>query len=259
MWKIDTSGAGEQVSRGVAGMRTFKPKTGPFQEGIYYDLVDVENIASDELHRVGLFPPGPEPVQVERFLMKRHGITPDYDDLPAGVLGYTKFGRRGAEEVVISRSLADERSQVAERRINSTLAHEAGHILLHGHLFAMQPPTKAPVMFRDEIDFGNQRILCKTDSLAVASGTGGNSGYDGRWWEVQANMMIGALLLPRSLVMTALGQFVSSSSLLGIPRLDEDRREEAARSLAEVFDVNPEVARRRIGAIFSTPDKQLTF
>lgn len=240
-------------------MRSFKPTTGPFQEGIYYDLEDVENIASDELHRVGLFPPQPEPVQVERFIVKRHGITPDYDDLPVGVLGYTKFGRRGAEEVVVSRLLADERSQVSERRINSTLAHEAGHILLHGHLFAMQPPTKTPVMFRDEIEFSNRRILCKTDTLAMSSGAGGGSGYDGRWWEVQANMMIGALLLPRSLVMTALDQFMSSSSLLGIPRLDEDRREEAARCLAEVFDVNPVVARIRMGDIFSEPDNQLTF
>ena len=240
-------------------MRSFKPKTGPFQEGIFYELEDVENIASDELHKVGLFPTSPGPIQVERFMRKRHGITPDYDDLPAGVLGYTKFGRRDAEEVVISSALADERSRVAERRINSTLAHEAGHILLHGHLFAMQPPTKAPAVFRDEVEFSNQRILCKTNTLAVASGTGGNSGYDGRWWEVQANMMIGALLLPRSLVMSALDQFVSSSGLLGIPRLNVDKREEAARSLAEVFDVNPVVARIRISEIFSESDNQLTF
>ena len=240
-------------------MRSFKPRTGPFQEGIYYDLEDVEKIANDELHSVGLFPSSPEPIQVERFIRKRHGITPDYDDLPTGVLGYTGFGRKGAEEVVISRLLADERGQVSERRINSTFAHEAGHILLHGHLFAMQPPAKAPVMFRDEVEFSNQRILCKTDTLAMSSVVGGESGYDGRWWEFQANMMIGALLLPRSLVISALRQLLSHSSRIGIPKLDNDKAEEAAQSLAEAFQVNPVVARRRLGEIFSEPSNQLTF
>ena len=240
-------------------MRSFKPRTGPFQEGIYYDMADVESIANDELHSVGLFPSSPEPIQAERFIMKRHSITPDYDDLPAGVLGYTRFGRNGADEVVISRLLADERNQVSERRINSTLAHEAGHILLHGHLFAMQPPTKVPIMFTDEVEFSNKRILCKTDTLAMSFGAGGESSYDGRWWEFQANMMIGALLLPRSLVISALGQLLSYSSRIGIPKLDVDRREEAALSLSETFDVNPVVARIRLGEIFSEPDNQLTF
>ena len=239
-------------------MRTYTPKTGPFREGVFYEDQDIENIATDELRRVNLLPSVPEPIRVERFIEKRLGLTPEYDDLPEGILGYTKFGSRGAMKVVVSRSLSDEGGQVAERRVNSTLAHEAGHILLHGHLFAMQPKMNAPTMFRDEVEFGNQRILCKSDTLTATAGAGRVSGYDGRWWEVQANKMIGALLLPRSLVRSSLSHLLSSPSRLGVRKLDSDKREEAAHILADRFDVNPVVGRRRIVEVFSETDQQLT-
>ena len=240
-------------------MRTFRSQTGPFREGIYYESDEIEAIASDELHGVGLFPPVPQPIRVERFISRRFGITPQYDDVPAEVLGFTRFGPKGAEEVVISRALSDEGSQASERRVSSTLAHEAGHVLLHGHLFAMQPLMNVQVMFKDEVEFGSQKILCKIDTLGVSAEPGSDSGYDGRWWEFQANMMIGALLLPRSLVISALGQLLSSSSRIGIVKLDVEKREEAVQYLAEAFDVNPVVARIRLGEIFSQADNQLTF
>src|SRR5713226_7829376 len=62
----------------------------------------------------------------------------DYDDLPQQILGYTQFGPRGVERIVVSRRLAEEDSDVARRRDRATLAHEAGHGLLHAHLFALE-------------------------------------------------------------------------------------------------------------------------
>ena len=110
------------------------------------------------------------------------------------MLGYTRFGWNGPVEVVVSRTLSDEGSSTAERRVNSTLAHEAGHILLHSHLFATQPSSWSSNMFREEVEFSNKKILCKTDVVGLSSNAGGSAGYDGRWWEFQANKMIGALL-----------------------------------------------------------------
>lgn len=239
-------------------MRTYKPRTGPFLEGVYYEDQDFEDIAIDELRKADLLPSAPEPIRIERFIGKRNGITPDYNDLPPGVLGYTRFGWNGPVEVVVSRTLSDEESSTAERRINTTLAHEAGHILLHSHLFAMQPSSWTSNIFREEVEFSNKKILCKTDVVGLLSNSGGSARYDGRWWEFQANKMIGALLLPRPLVMASLNHLLSRPSLLGIRKLDTEKREEAARWLAEVFDVNPEVGRRRISEMFNQADNQLT-
>lgn len=239
-------------------MRTYKPRTGPFLEGVFYENHDFEDIAIDELRKVDLLPATPEPIRIERFIEKRNRITPEYSDLPFGVLGYTRFGRDGPVEVVVSRTLSDEGSSTAERRINSTLAHEAGHILLHSHLFAMQPSSRSSNMFREEVEFGNKRILCKTDVVGLSSNPEGSAGYDGRWWEYQANRMIGTLLLPRPLVMASLDHLLSRPSLFGIRKLDAEKREEAARLLAKEFDVNPEVGRRRIDEMFNQPEEQLT-
>jgi hypothetical protein len=73
--------------------------------------------------------------------------------------------------------------------------------------------------------------------------------YKGEWWEYQANRAIGALLLPRSLVSSALREFTDSSGGLDIPTLLPGNREPAARHLADVFDVNPAVARLRLSEI----------
>ena len=240
-------------------MTTFKPKTGPFTEGVYYEDQDFENIAVDELRKAGLLPSIPEPIRIERFIEKRNSITPTYDDLPPGVLGYTRFGWYGALEVVVSKDLSDEGSRTSERRVNTTLAHESGHILLHSHLFAMQPSMNASRMFRDDVEFGNRKILCRANTVELSPDAGSNSGYDGRWWEYQANRMIGALLLPRSLVTACIGHLLSSPSFLGVRKLNPDKREEAALCLAEGFDVNPAASRRRLAEIYKPTDNQLTF
>ena len=46
------------------------------------------------------------------------------------------FGTAGPTRIVVDRGLAEFDSIVAERRISTTLAHEAGHCLFHAHLFA---------------------------------------------------------------------------------------------------------------------------
>ena len=242
----------------ILEMKMLKARSGPFLERLYYKDSDIESIVTIELNKVGLFPTAPEPIRVDRFIEKRFGIVPQYEDIQDGILGFTRFGAKGPEEVVVSRSLSEEDSRVAERQINSTLAHEAGHMLLHGHLFALQRRAKTRLLIRDDLDVEKQTILCRPDTVGSSSALMGTHRYDGRWWEFQANMVIGVLLLPRQLVHEALDPLLVSKGLLGLRLLDDTKREEAARCLSDAFDVNPTVARIRIEKLFPiNSDRQL--
>ena len=240
-------------------MKILKTNTGPFEERPYYEGREIEAIVVDELQRTGLFPTTPQPIRVERFIEKRFGIVPTYDELPDGIMGYTMFGSNGVEELVVSRALSDEASGVSERRINTTLAHEAGHILLHGHLFALRRRGRQSVLLEDDIDEENQRILCRDSGGTASVYEYSPSRYDGRWWEYQANKVIGVLLMPLSLIDKSLDHDLVSQNRLGVRLLDERRREEAVQRLSDVFDVNPVVVRIRLGEIFPLAvDGQLT-
>ncbi len=88
--------------------------------------------------------------------------------------------------------------------------------------------------------------MCRSDAVAAYP----NREYDGRWWEYQANLAIGGLLLPKSLVKEALMSWLDSHGSLGQLFLPENRKEQAARSLADIFNVNPVVAKIRISELF---------
>jgi hypothetical protein len=233
-------------------MKTFKQKGGPFRERPYFDLNDIEMICSDELRALNLLPTEPGPIRIERFIEKRFGVSPIYEDLPDGVLGYTEFGPKGVQAIVVSRTLAEDRSTVAERRVSTTMAHEAGHGLLHAHLFALGVPQRG--LFGSDVT--GPKILCRT-AMSPAWATGKQ--YDGQWWEFQANQVIGALLLPRSLVATAVKPLLVSDGAFGLGRsLPSKEREKAATLVADVFDVNPAVARLRIQELYPAERGQLT-
>src|ERR1700722_12293716 len=116
-------------------MRTFHSKSGAIAKRPYFRPAEIDQICVDELRKVGLYPVSPEPIRIDRFVEKRFGVEPTYEDLPEGVLGFTQFGNDGVVAIVISASLDAEKGRVAERRVRTTFAHEAGHGLLHAHLF----------------------------------------------------------------------------------------------------------------------------
>lgn len=226
-------------------MRNIRGKRGPFLERPHFKLSEIEEICTDELKKAYLYPSAPQPIRIDRFIEKRFGIAPEYQELPEGVLGFTKFGLKGVEAIVVAKALDQGEGKVVERRLRSTLAHEAGHGLLHAHLFQLGEKPKS--MF-DDSD-ATPRILCRDvpDAPPVARG------YDGRWWEFQANKAIGGLLMPRGLVEAALEKFCVQAGSLGHRVLPTAKREAAARALADVFDVNPAVARLRLDDVF--PEK----
>jgi hypothetical protein len=190
----------------------------------------------EELSRQKLLPPAPGPVRIDRFIEKRFGKPHTYEALPDGVLGLTRFSSRGVEDVVISRLLEEDTSKPSERRLRTTLAHEAGHALLHAHLFVLgqQEP-----LLGDWSEQNRPKVLCRDPAL-----------YSGNWWEYQANMVMGAILLPKPLMTDAVKPYLTSEGLLGVPVLTDGARAAAARELAEVFEVNPVVVRIRLKKLF---------
>ena len=237
-------------------MKSSYSPSGPFTEKPYYTAREVEDTCTDELRKVDLLPETPQPVRIDRFIEKRFKVRITYEEVPAGVLGFTRFGPSGVEGVVISRRLAEEGTVVAERRLNTTLAHEAGHGLLHSHLFVLAH-HQLGMLFGGEVDPATPKILCRDEQVGGRAPSGRR--YDGRWWELQANMAIGPFLLPRTLVLAALFGILEARGALGRAVLPAAKRTEAARRLAEIFEVNPVVAQIRLEDIFPVgSDDQLT-
>src|SRR5580704_19787539 len=227
----------------------------PFRSGKsskqpYFTPSQIDQICCDELRKEGLFPSAPEAIRIERFIEKRLRVSPQYEDPPAGVLGFTRFGKNGVKAVVISSALDAEGGKVAERRVRTTLAHEAGHGLLHAHLFALDD---IPLHLFDEDSHSGDQILCRD----VHGDEKKAHRYDGRWWEVQANRAMGSLLCPKPLVQEAMKSFLAPAGLLALEVLAENRREEAVRALAEIFDVNPVVTRIRVAEMYPAQTGQL--
>lgn len=231
-------------------MKTFKSPNGPFVEQPYYTPNDVEAICSDELRKLGFYPSDPSPVRIDRFIEKRFDLRPTYEDLPNGLLGFTRFGAKGVEEIVITTALDAEGTRPAERRLRTTLAHEGGHGLLHAHLFVLGPRPDA--LFGDGLAKDGPKILCRDDGTPAAGG-GRKTKPPYRWWEFQANMAMGALLLPKALVAKAVTAHLEPQGMLGLPMLPASRRDLAIRELADVFDVNPVVVRIRFESLY--PEK----
>jgi hypothetical protein len=227
-------------------MKTYRVTRGPFGEQPYYEKEDIEGICSGELRKVGLLPSQPEPIRIERFIEKRFRAHPIYEELPPGVLGFTVFDQNGVKEVVISRDLVETNDKVAERRVNTTLAHEAGHALLHAHLFAFE---HQPSLFGNDPDMLGPKILCREEAVQGTRAYKQNR-YNGKWWEHQANLTIGSLLLPCSLVQIALNSLLIERGDIGSKVLIPERREEAKRMLVELFEVNLVVAKIRMDDLF---------
>lgn len=219
-------------------MKLLRSKSGQFRERPYFDEGEIDRMCADELRKAGLYPKQPGPVRIDRFLEKRF-VAPTYADLPDGLLGFTKFDAKGVVEIAIAKSLDDENTVVAERRMRSTMAHEAGHGLAHTAFIAMTNGSCA--LFAGSVN--NDSVLCRDVH-------GHGRRYSGEWWEYQANEAIGGLLLPCELVANALQPYlVEVGSLLG-HTLDPARREEAIAAIAELFNVNPAVSRIRIESMY---------
>ena len=196
-------------------MRSFRTTTSPFKKKEVYTDADFESICTDALKSADVYPTEPSPVRIERLIEKRFGIVPEFDNLNQyGAIGVTIFGSNGPTDIVIDTQLA-EQDKTTRSRYLSTLAHEAGHCLLHSHLFALHARK------------GSVACPCRQK----------DGKYSGEWWEFQANRAIGSLLLP---------EFIFREYLknLGVRKL-EDVTDDIVESAADIFGVNKPVVRIR--------------
>lgn len=219
--------------------------TCPFLSNRFIPEKRIERICSEALTSAGLMPSKAEPIRIDRFVDRHFKVTIDYDDLEhrfgEGVMGACRFNRDGkVEEILINRSLGDDQSQIGNRRHRSTLAHEVGHGLLHGELFAEK-------LKHDEEARANGWIDTDYHDSVFSEGFACRefSGSKGVWWEVQANMAMAALLLPWQLVIPFLRDNMTPSKRYweGIPIYDLTS---ACGRIADAFDVSVTMARYRI-------------
>ena len=230
-------------------MRTLRAHSGPFTERPFFPESEIERVCEAALTEAGYYPSEPSRVNIDRFIEKHFDVSPQFEDLPQGVLGYSCFDGDGMISMHIATALTDEGTRVAERRVNTTLAHEAGHGLFHSYLFGLAQDGLD--LFQSDPDVTKTRILCRDENTPQQK-------VHGRWWEIQANMAIGPLLMPRSLVVEAVKPFLTSTGLLGIGAVPEDKRESVVARLSSIFDVNPVVARIRLEGITKPSGNQLS-
>ena len=225
-------------------MKEFRARQGPFPIRLLYEVSEIDDICADALRNAKLLPAEPSPIKIDLFLERFFQVIVDYADLGEGILGSTIFNSKGAVTgFLISSRLEEEGNDWAERRIRSTLAHEGGHGLLHprlfmeeatGSLFESASPRKPTTKF-----------LCRSTDIQPAGAT---VSYNGSWWEWQANRAIGGFLLPKPLVRQALSEKLTSGAFG--PVLKSGKRKDSEKHLAEVFEVNPIVARIRLDEMF---------
>jgi hypothetical protein len=168
------------------------------------------------------------------------------------VLGFTQFGPKGVQAIVVARALDEEGTKPAERRIRTTLAHESGHGLLHAHLFVLDQKSKP--LFGDYTKPNTPKVLCRDIPNTSAAPL---PGYDKRWWEYQANRAIGAFLLPRTVVESAVAPLLSTAGLLETKTLNAAHFDRAAKLLVDTFNVNRAVAVIRLQEMYPQGDRQL--
>jgi hypothetical protein len=72
-------------------------RAGQTYKAPYFTPSQIDNMCCDELRGVGLLPSSPDPIRIDRFIEKRFNVSPQYEDLPPGVLGFTRFGKNGVK------------------------------------------------------------------------------------------------------------------------------------------------------------------
>ena len=222
----------------------------PFGRQLYFSAGEIEEICADALAASGCLPLEPSPIEIDLFIEKYFECQIFYKDIAPDVLGFAEFDSNGRVEAVgAARSLFDGGS-VGERRVRSTLAHEAGHGLLHATLFAAADESHP--LLDGNFDHERRRIMCRAEDFRRRY-----EGYDGKWWEWQANQAIGGLLLPQRLVEACVEPLLEERGALRLRELPASNRERAARVLADTFEVNRAVARIRLAVLYS-PSNQLS-
>jgi hypothetical protein len=204
---------------------------------IWYRADEIEQICVSTLEAAGLIPDLPRcDVDIEGLVEAHLGAEVDYGvTMPEDVLGYTEF--RDPPLIAVSRALTDAATASGAAggivgRWRATIAHEAAHVILHAPLFTVgadQPgqPNSRP-------------IRCPRTSFEAPT-----SSRD--WREVQANMGMAALLMPRELFdREAADAFLRRGTVMPPVSASEPWLDIVVAVLASRFKVSKQAARIRL-------------
>lgn len=242
-------------------MKMYKHRDG--DRRIWISKDQMEDRMESELVKANLMPSLDNSVVDVRTFVEGY-LKADFDDyaeLDAKTLGETEFrvGRR--PKVSINRDLTsaamddDESPPGLVGRWRATVAHEATHVIFHECLYDLRDDSGS--LF-DEVDPGDgpeqpppQRLL-RCDKVGVLF-RGGSSD----WREIQANMGMGCLLMPKSLFVAAI---VEEMKKLGVDRIDRGSTTltTLVSVLAGQFQVSKQAARIRLENLEVVTDKRQT-
>jgi hypothetical protein len=217
---------------------------------LHFSREDIEKIARDELRQVECLPKSPGPVDLEKYLSRRHGIEPRQTErLAPGVLGAADLRIPSKPVIWIRQDVFDGHPH----RYRSTLAHEIAHLQLHAQLY-LDPEFSAIVArcHRGEASLA-RGFECGEAEIQEAPRRPSSTAHPLFHLEYQANLGMVALATPVPLVKACVEAWTRIETQRGGGRfhlLDETHRDEAVALVSETFEVSHELAGYRLADLF---------
>lgn len=217
-------------------MRYVRDTTGRFSARPYFEPGELDELCQQTIEKFLIAKYGevfyPIPTDGLELLLEQHEVILDcYADLTAygdDTDGATIFEPGRLTRVYVSTSLSTEAKR--ENRFRTTLAHEFGHVLLHGPLY-----TAAPTGDLFESRGVSKGAACTRRSIETVPRTD--------WLEWQAGFVSGALLMP----FTPLREAANSYLDAGAPEpIDSPRGKALVEHVFRTFQVSREAAEVRL-------------
>ena len=218
---------------------------------LWYEPSEIDTIMVSELVSAKLLPKADREdlaVDVERFVQAHLKLRLDqYAELESDVLGITEFCKGEKPKVSINRDLTgsalDEEDATPGLigRWRATVAHEAAHVLLHGFLYQVDPMQRGL--------FGSDASPTQDKLLRCLKRDVGYLQQPSDWREVQANMGMGALLMPKPVFVRAARQVMDAAGIVDCAiQAGSVEHAQLVDHLAQRFTVSKQAARIRLSA-----------
>lgn len=214
---------------------------------LYFKPAEIEDIMEHELIQAQRMPTLADPsVNIEAFLEQHLKVRCDqYAPLPPDTLGLTQFQTGHQPWVQINQDLTstalddDDRPDWIIGRWRATLAHEASHVILHACLFTSDP--NQGTLFALDEDGPQEHSLHRCLKRNVLF-----RGQVSDWREVQANMGMAALLMPRKVFAAACFEVIDDAGWTGDVKTSSIEHRMLTQRLAERFQVSRQAADIRL-------------
>jgi hypothetical protein len=225
-------------------MRQYRGPNG--EDRIWFEPSEIEQMMESELRKALLMPTEAAPVvKLEAFVERHLKATLDqYADLDPKLLGVTEFFEGKQPRISLNKDLTgsaldeDESPPGVLGRWRATLAHEAGHVLLHRSLFEFAVGNMN-LFDRAPSDGARGRQLQRCLKRDVTHSGGAD------WREVQANQAMAALLMPKSFFQRLARRHIERL-FPGSDTIPAGREDRVAGVLAPLLEVSKQAARIRL-------------